>query len=158
MQGAFAHQKRKTYLPYWFTSLLHLWSGVKFLLTRNLHREVKKHTKPWNWEKTRFIIQTEVAYRCKTKPQFLFVMHSCSHSTLFVVSTAEEALMGFFFHFSFGEEAYGDTSRAWPDAFGCISVVGNSNHSFWRSTLILLLLHCPYFTMMDLFNLSVFYW
>lgn len=94
-----------------------------------IYIEVKKHTKLWNSEKTCFIIQTEYGYRCKTKPQFLsfsfFVFrHSCSHFTLFVVSMAEEALMGFSFHLSFGEEAYGHTTGVWSHTFGsmCLAI------------------------------------
>lgn len=36
-----------------------------------------------------------------------FFLCTAAHIPQFVVSTAEEALMGFSFHFSFGEEAYG---------------------------------------------------
>lgn len=98
--------------------------------------------------------------RCKpgveTKLQFWFFFHAqlltfCTvHNAL---SMAKEALMGFSFHFSSSEEAHGHTNEVWPDAFGCISVAGNSNRSSE-----LLLLHCPYVTMMDLFNFHISYW
>lgn len=116
-RSASAHQKRKT--SFHIDLLLFCIHGQGLNSHwPEIYIEVKKHTKAWKRVERALLFRQNLSHRCKTKPQFhFFFMHSCSHSTLFMVSTAEEALMDFSFHFSFGEEAHRHTSGAWSSAF-----------------------------------------